>query len=149
MDASNPFKQYRLITRRPAGWVAELGPLNQIQFSDGDLACVKIADGKTRWQNNLRTDFGGKPGIWTYSESPVVDGDALICAPSLGGRPAMPSLQSARHPCPFENFRRFRAGFRCTVGEDLVDVTQIRHQFRPLFPRVGKIIPVVLEQRLL
>ena len=49
--------------------------------SDGDLACVEIADGKIRWQKNLRTDFGGKPGIWAYSESPLVDGDALICTP--------------------------------------------------------------------
>ena len=27
---------------------------------------------------NLRTDFGGKPGSWAYSESPLVDGDVLV-----------------------------------------------------------------------
>ena len=49
--------------------------------SDGDLACVETAKGTVRWQKNLRTEFGGKPGIWAYSESPLVDGDKVICSP--------------------------------------------------------------------
>jgi hypothetical protein len=49
--------------------------------SDGDLACVEIAGGKVRWQKNLRADFDGKPGEWAYSESPLIDGDALVCTP--------------------------------------------------------------------
>jgi len=49
--------------------------------SDGDLACVELAGGKIRWQKNLRTDFGGKPGTWAYSESPLVDGGTLVCTP--------------------------------------------------------------------
>jgi outer membrane protein assembly factor BamB len=49
--------------------------------SDGDLACMEAATGKVRWQKNLRAEFGGKPGVWAYSESPLVDGDALICTP--------------------------------------------------------------------
>lgn len=49
--------------------------------SDGDLACVETATGQVRWQKNLRADFGGKPGTWAYSESPLIDGDALVCTP--------------------------------------------------------------------
>jgi len=49
--------------------------------SDGDLNCLDLADGKVRWQKNLRTDFGGEPGQWAYSESPLVDGETLICTP--------------------------------------------------------------------
>src|SRR6266516_799606 len=49
--------------------------------SDGDLACLEIGTGKVRWQKNLRADFGGKPGQWAYSESPLIDGDALVCTP--------------------------------------------------------------------
>ena len=49
--------------------------------SDGDLTCLDTADGKIRWQKNLRTDFGGQPGQWAYSESPLVDGDTLVCTP--------------------------------------------------------------------
>jgi len=49
--------------------------------SDGDLACLERATGKVRWQKNVRKDYSGQPGIWAYSESPLVDGDAVICTP--------------------------------------------------------------------
>src|SRR6266404_2191498 len=49
--------------------------------SDGDLASLETATGKARWQKNLRADFGGKHGEWAYSESPLLDGDALVCTP--------------------------------------------------------------------
>jgi outer membrane protein assembly factor BamB len=54
--------------------------------SDGDLVCMEIAGGTVRWQKNLRTDFGGVPGKWAYSESPLIDGDLVICTP--GGKEA-------------------------------------------------------------
>jgi outer membrane protein assembly factor BamB len=49
--------------------------------SDGDLVCAKSADGAIVWRKSLRTDFGGAPGLWAYSESPLVDGDLLVCTP--------------------------------------------------------------------
>jgi outer membrane protein assembly factor BamB len=49
--------------------------------SDGDLACLNSADGKEVWRKNFRTDFGGKPGTWAYAESPLIDGDSLVCTP--------------------------------------------------------------------
>ncbi len=54
--------------------------------SDGDLACLKIADGSKVWHKNLRSEFGGEPGFWAYSESPLIDGNALVCTP--GGKDA-------------------------------------------------------------
>jgi outer membrane protein assembly factor BamB len=54
--------------------------------SDGDLVCLETASGKERWRKSLRDDFGGKPGRWAYSESPLVDGDKVVCTP--GGREA-------------------------------------------------------------
>jgi len=54
--------------------------------SDGDLACLERATGKIRWSKNMKTDFGGKRGMWAYAESPLVDGDKLICTP--GGEEA-------------------------------------------------------------
>lgn len=54
--------------------------------SDGDLACLDTVAGEARWRRHLRTDFGGKPGVWAYSESPLIDGDKLVCAP--GGEAA-------------------------------------------------------------
>jgi outer membrane protein assembly factor BamB len=58
--------------------------------SDGDLVCVGAAGGKLRWKKNLRTDFGGVPGRWAYSESPLVDGDTLVSTP--GGSTAVVAL---------------------------------------------------------
>jgi len=54
--------------------------------SDGDLVRLEGAHGKIRWQKNVRAEFGGKPGRWAYSESPLVDGDAVVCTP--GGESA-------------------------------------------------------------
>jgi outer membrane protein assembly factor BamB len=52
--------------------------------SDGDLACVATSSGKVSWRKNLRNEFGGKPGTWAYSESPLIDGDTLVCTPGGG-----------------------------------------------------------------
>jgi len=49
--------------------------------SDGDLACLETATGQERWRKNLRSDFAGMPGEWAYAESPLIDGDQLICTP--------------------------------------------------------------------
>jgi outer membrane protein assembly factor BamB len=58
-----------------------VGDVLYAQSSDGDLACLETATGKVRWKKSLRTDFAGKPGTWAYAESPLVDGDTLVCTP--------------------------------------------------------------------
>jgi outer membrane protein assembly factor BamB len=53
----------------------------------GDLACIDSVKGEVVWQANLQNDFGGKMmSGWRYSESPLVDGEKLICTP--GGQQA-------------------------------------------------------------
>ncbi len=53
----------------------------------GDLACLSTKDGKEVWHKNLPRDFGGRMmSGWGYSESPLIDGDKLICTP--GGKDA-------------------------------------------------------------
>src|SRR5207245_8624527 len=59
----------------------EVGEVLDVRRAHGDLACLEIGTGKVRWQKNLRADFGGKPGQWAYSESPLIDADALVCTP--------------------------------------------------------------------
>lgn len=54
--------------------------------SDGDLVCVEAVSGTVVWSKNLRKEFDGAPGMWAYTESPLIDGDALICSP--GGKSA-------------------------------------------------------------
>jgi outer membrane protein assembly factor BamB len=52
----------------------------------GDLACLNTADGKVVWKRSLTKDFGGHIPVWRYNESPLVDGDKVICTP--GGNDA-------------------------------------------------------------
>ena len=47
----------------------------------GDLACLHVADGKIVWRKSLTADFGGKAPNWSYRESPLVDGERLVCTP--------------------------------------------------------------------
>lgn len=49
---------------------------------DGVLVGLERATGKELWRVNLRSDFGGKiMSVWDYAESPLVDGDRVICTP--------------------------------------------------------------------
>lgn len=48
----------------------------------GDLVCLRAADGSEVWRKNLNQDFGGKMmSGWGNAESPIVDGDKLVCTP--------------------------------------------------------------------
>jgi outer membrane protein assembly factor BamB len=49
--------------------------------SDGDLVCLRTEDGKLVWRKHLQRDFKGLRGTWAYGESPLIDGDLLICTP--------------------------------------------------------------------
>ncbi|NQV26151.1 MAG: PQQ-like beta-propeller repeat protein [Rhodopirellula sp.] len=49
---------------------------------DGQLVCADVATGKIVWQKSFPKDFGGSMmSGWGYSESPLIDGDRLICTP--------------------------------------------------------------------
>jgi outer membrane protein assembly factor BamB len=62
------------------------GDLIYILGSDGDLVCVESCKGDIKWKKNLKTDFAGEVGKWAYAESPLIDGDVLVCTP--GGKEA-------------------------------------------------------------
>ena len=52
---------------------------------NGELACLKAADGSTVWRRNILKDFGGRNPRWLISESPLVDGARLIVTPGGEG----------------------------------------------------------------
>ena len=55
--------------------------------SDGSIACLKTADGDVIWQRSF-SDWGGKMmSGWGFSESPLVDGEFVLCTP--GGENAL------------------------------------------------------------
>jgi outer membrane protein assembly factor BamB len=52
----------------------------------GDLVCLSVDKGKLVWRKDLKKEFKGQVGGWGYSESPLIDGQLLICTP--GGKEA-------------------------------------------------------------
>lgn len=56
--------------------------------TDGNLVCVKLDSGQEVWRKNFANDFGGRMmSQWKFSESPLVDGDKVLCTP--GGKDAI------------------------------------------------------------
>ncbi|WP_437225619.1 PQQ-binding-like beta-propeller repeat protein [Planctomicrobium sp. SH661] len=56
--------------------------------SDGQVACLQASDGKILWKRSFVDDWQGQMmSGWGFSESPLIDGDQLICTP--GGPEAM------------------------------------------------------------
>jgi outer membrane protein assembly factor BamB len=54
----------------------------------GELACLKSASGEEVWRKSFPKDYRGRMHSgWGFSESPLVDGDWLVCTP--GGPEAM------------------------------------------------------------
>ncbi len=50
----------------------------------GELVCVRRRDGREVWRRNLASEFGGKTQTALgFSESPLVDGDRVTCAPGV------------------------------------------------------------------
>ncbi|MBN2514334.1 MAG: PQQ-binding-like beta-propeller repeat protein [Sedimentisphaerales bacterium] len=47
----------------------------------GNVACLQVEDGKIIWQISITEEFGGRVPMWSYRESPLIDGDKVICTP--------------------------------------------------------------------
>src|SRR5262249_8205397 len=80
-------------------WVAEIGPAREIGERGprstptvdgdcayavgvgGDLVCLSVAGGAGKWRRDPAKEVGGPGGPWGYSESPLIDGDKVICTP--------------------------------------------------------------------
>jgi outer membrane protein assembly factor BamB len=58
----------------------------------GDLVCLSVAKGEIKWRKHFRKDFNGRMmSDWGFSESPLVDGDKVICTPG-GDQAALVAL---------------------------------------------------------
>ena len=58
-----------------------------VEGLDGNVACLQVKDGKIIWQISMTEEFGGRVPMWSYRESPLVDGDKVIYTP--GGEDAI------------------------------------------------------------
>ena len=90
-------------------WVAQMGSILKNAWGDGPrgtpsveggrvyaisgsgvLICASATDGKILWQKRL-SELGGKTPGWGYTESPLVDGDLVVCTPG-GAKGAITAL---------------------------------------------------------
>ena len=56
--------------------------------SSGKIVCLNADGGDEVWSRDFKSDFGGQMmSGWGFSESPLVDGDWVLCTP--GGKEAM------------------------------------------------------------
>jgi outer membrane protein assembly factor BamB len=56
--------------------------------TSGDIVCLNTETGNILWSKNFRKDLGGGDNpTWKFSETPLVDGDKVICTP--GGHKAV------------------------------------------------------------
>jgi outer membrane protein assembly factor BamB len=84
-------------------WSTDIGPMLKNGWGDGPrgtptvdgdrvyaisgpgrLVCAAAVDGKVLWQVEMKDELGGKTPNWGYTESPLVDGDRVVCTP--GGK---------------------------------------------------------------
>lgn len=47
----------------------------------GDVCCLQVKDGKILWRRSLMRDFGARQPQWSFRESPLIDGDKVVCTP--------------------------------------------------------------------
>ncbi len=69
----------------PRGTPTVDGERLYVLTENGDLACLKTADGSVLWKRNILRDFGGPQLKWLISESPLVDGPHLVVCPGGAG----------------------------------------------------------------
>ncbi len=47
--------------------------------AEGDLHCLRVADGTAVWSRKLKEDYGVKTPQWGFCGHPLVDGNKLFC----------------------------------------------------------------------
>ena len=75
----------------PRGTPTVDGEVLYVISAQGNLVCVETAGGKKRWSRSIVKDLGGSKPNWGYTESPLVDGDKVLCTPG-GSRGTIAAL---------------------------------------------------------
>lgn len=61
------------------------GDFLYVVTSDGQISCLRTGDGEVVWKRNMKEEFKGvMMSGWGFSESPLVDGDWVLCTPGSG-----------------------------------------------------------------
>src|SRR5262245_8649446 len=89
----------------------------------GDLVCLQAANGKEVWRKSFPRDFGGQSGGWNYTESPLIDGDRLVCTPG-GQKASMVALAKKTGTEIWRSPLRTNAGYSSIVISNAANVKQ-------------------------
>jgi outer membrane protein assembly factor BamB len=81
----------------------------------GDLVCLEAATGTEKWRKSFAKDFDGRHGSWQYTESPLVDGDKLVCTPGGQKKGAMVALDKKTGSVIWESDFGETAGYASVV----------------------------------
>jgi len=74
----------------PRGTPSVDGDLVYAMSGNGTLSCAQASDGKLVWKKKMSALGGRTPG-WGFTESPLVDGDLVVCTPG-GSKGAIAAL---------------------------------------------------------
>lgn len=86
MPISKAYQQARPQSREGSGCTPTVdGERLYVLSMAGELSCLQAGDGKILWQNRAKEEFSGTIPPWSYRESPLVDGDKVICTPGGSG----------------------------------------------------------------
>ncbi|MDR2928761.1 MAG: PQQ-like beta-propeller repeat protein [Cytophagaceae bacterium] len=111
----------------------------------GQLHCLSAKDGNVLWQKDFTKDFNGKyMSRWGYSESPLVDGNLVICTPG-GGDGTMIALDKNSGALVWRTKElKDEAGYSSPI---VADVDGIRHYIQQtangvvgVSPKDGKVL---------
>src|SRR5207253_3360445 len=99
--------------------------------SSGKIVCLRTADGKEVWSKDFKMEWGGKPPHWGFSESPLIDGDWVLCTPG-GGAAMMVALNKltgkeiwrTAYPTTIGDIGRAEAGYSSIVISNACGVKQ-------------------------
>jgi outer membrane protein assembly factor BamB len=64
----------------PRGTPTVNGDNVYVMSGNGTLVCAQASDGKIVWKKKM-SELGGRTPNWGYTESPLVDGDLVVCTP--------------------------------------------------------------------
>lgn len=71
----------------PGGTPTVVGDRVYVIGMGGAVACLNADEGTILWRRDFTDDFQGVRPMWSYRESPLVDGDVVVCTP--GGPDAL------------------------------------------------------------
>ncbi len=90
----------------------------------GDLVCLAVVDGTERWRKNFGKDFNGQSGGWNYTESPLVDGEKLLCTPGGKKKGAIVALDKKTGEMIWESDFGEKAGYASIIISEAGGVRQ-------------------------